>query len=53
MTTTYTRRSEFAYISRITKHGVKYAACGGITNRVLIAERAAAGGVTYLVNPRS
>ena len=45
--TTYTRRSEFAYLSRITKHGTKYAACAGITNRVLITERASGGGVTY------
>jgi|GEM_PF-5363930 len=48
MANTVTHRPEFAYITRLTKHGTKYAACGGIYNRVLIAERGSAGGVTFL-----
>ena len=48
MANTYTRDTAFAYITRLTKHGTKYAACGGISNRVLIAERASGGGVTLL-----
>lgn len=48
MANTYTQDPDFAYITRLTKHGTKFAACGGITNRVLIAERASGGGVNYL-----
>lgn len=48
MANTFSRRAEFAYISRLTKHGAKFVACGGIFNRILIAERDSGGGVTYL-----
>lgn len=47
MSTTYTRKSEFAYITRLTKHGTNFVACGGAQNRVLVATRAADGGITY------
>jgi hypothetical protein len=48
VTTTYTRDTRFGYITRLTKHGTTYAACGGLYNRVLIAQRASGGGVDFL-----
>ena len=47
MTTTYTVDKAFAYIDRLTKHGTTFAACAGLSNRVLIATRNSGGAVNF------
>lgn len=47
MTTTYTVDKAFAYIDRLTKHGTTFAACAGLSNRVLIATRNSGGAINF------